>query len=258
MPIKAIKPIDTLLGMKVALLAPGLTHAERRVLSAMIEHFNRDTGQCDPTIERMAELLGMCTRTAERAVEGLASKGLILFFRHGGRSNRNQYEIVWAKLDELRAAWKEKFEAAARARATNLSPRTRHSSRREGDSRVGQTYSNLPNRTYSQHRSKEEGQRPTPAREAARTQAQRRIDTALRLQPAEAHNAAYTVVDDAVWDAAIEAEVQRRGSGVEFLLRELEEIGVPTAHAKASDDFTGPSSAVCRAGGFGPHRLGSE
>ena len=93
----------------------------------------------------------MTVKTVERAVTGLVKKGLIRFFRHGGRNNRNRYEIIWQRLKELEAEWCSRFNAAAKARATKLSRPTRHSRSSESDRNVHQTYSsNLLNRTYSQ------------------------------------------------------------------------------------------------------------
>src|SRR5689334_18180310 len=143
-----IEPRETLLAIKTILLAPGFTPSERRVFGALVEHLNRETGRCDPSVERLADLLDLSCRQVERAVEGLAAKGVIRFYRHGGRSNRNQHEIVWERAEELHREWWSRFKAAADARATTMSPTTRHSRREKGDKNVSQTYlKNLQNRT---------------------------------------------------------------------------------------------------------------
>mgnify|MGYP002622661614 CR=1 FL=1 len=55
-------------------LAAGLSPSARRVGAAIIEHYNKKTGQCDPSIERLARIYGNllegagCTVFEERAV----------------------------------------------------------------------------------------------------------------------------------------------------------------------------------------------
>jgi hypothetical protein len=46
-PSKLIQPLDTLLAVKALAVAPDLKATDRRVGAALIEHFNRKTGQCD-------------------------------------------------------------------------------------------------------------------------------------------------------------------------------------------------------------------
>src|SRR5690349_13535787 len=52
-----IAPVDTLLAIKTILLAPRFSPSERRVFGALVEHFSRETGQCDPSVPRLAGLL---------------------------------------------------------------------------------------------------------------------------------------------------------------------------------------------------------
>ena len=59
----AIRPIETLLALKAMNVAPDLRANDRRVGAALIEHFNRRTGQCDPSLERLACLLEISTHT---------------------------------------------------------------------------------------------------------------------------------------------------------------------------------------------------
>ncbi len=48
---------DILFAHKALNIMSGLTEATRRVAGAIIDHFNKQTGQCDPSIERLATLL---------------------------------------------------------------------------------------------------------------------------------------------------------------------------------------------------------
>jgi GTP-sensing pleiotropic transcriptional regulator CodY len=58
---------NTLIAHKAISLASELSNSERRVAAAIIDHFNRRTGQCDPSLDCIAELIGMSRRTAIRA-----------------------------------------------------------------------------------------------------------------------------------------------------------------------------------------------
>jgi biotin operon repressor len=111
--IMAIRPIDTLLAIKVINLMPGLRQSDRQVGVTLIEHFNRRTGRCDPGIKRIASLLGYCERTVIRSIQRLEAAGLFLKTRHGGYSNRNRYEPNWPRFAEHEAAWKTKLRKSA-------------------------------------------------------------------------------------------------------------------------------------------------
>ncbi len=48
---------DILCAYKALNIAPGLSDTARRVAGAIIDHFNRRTGQCDPNIDRLVRML---------------------------------------------------------------------------------------------------------------------------------------------------------------------------------------------------------
>jgi DNA modification methylase len=54
---------DTLLAIKSISLVPDLNTNDRRVGAALIDHYNRHTGQCDPGIHRLTMLLNISRRT---------------------------------------------------------------------------------------------------------------------------------------------------------------------------------------------------
>src|SRR4051812_48497456 len=97
----AVKGLDTLLAIKVINLVPDLRPSDRRVGVALIEHYNRRTGRCDPGLERIATLLSISTRTVIRSTERLHVMGLFHKVRHGGWSNRNSYKPNWVRFAEL-------------------------------------------------------------------------------------------------------------------------------------------------------------
>jgi len=113
-----VTPLETLLAAKVINLEAGLSQSDQRVGLVLLEHFNRKSGRCDPSIERIARLLGCSERTVIRSIKRLERLGLFRRVRHGGYSHRNSYEPNWPRFAELVAAWKRKFQ---RMRPTKLS-----------------------------------------------------------------------------------------------------------------------------------------
>lgn len=100
---------DILFAHKALNLMPGLTDAARRVAGAIIDHFNRRTGQCDPGIERLADLTGLSRATVIRATEKLDALGLIAKDSHGGHAHRAAYLPTWEVFRGGVEAWDEKM-----------------------------------------------------------------------------------------------------------------------------------------------------
>ncbi len=77
---------DILFAHKALNIVPGPSANARRVAGAIIDHFNRKTGQCDPSVGRLARLLGVNRATVIRATNDLCSEesGLFENSSHGG------------------------------------------------------------------------------------------------------------------------------------------------------------------------------
>ena len=56
---------DVLFAHKALTLMAGLSDATKRVAGAIIDHFNKRTGQCDPSIERLATLLSLGSKVTK-------------------------------------------------------------------------------------------------------------------------------------------------------------------------------------------------
>ncbi|WP_425462505.1 helix-turn-helix domain-containing protein [Martelella lutilitoris] len=87
---------DVLFAYKALNLIPGLPEASRRVAGAILDHFNKKDGQCDPGIERLSRMLGLNRSTVIRATEKLDELGLIEKDSHGGKAHRASYKPNWA------------------------------------------------------------------------------------------------------------------------------------------------------------------
>lgn len=131
--------LDTTLALKAINLSPLLSGADKRVICAILDHYNHKTGQCDPSLNTVAELLGVHRRTVIRSVKRVVGLGLLRKVRHGGYSQRNAYSFDWARYRALEAKWMEQRKIRKQIRAANLSPSWCHDSHVAGDALAPQT-----------------------------------------------------------------------------------------------------------------------
>jgi hypothetical protein len=234
----AIQRLDTLLALKAVHLVPGLTANDRRVAAGLLEHFNRKTGQCDPSLERMAELLRISARTVIRSNHRLERAGLFKKTRHGGHFNRNSYEPMWSRFREIEAAWSARFKRKANPSRPEVSHAQGQACHGEGDNPVTQTCrSNLLKETYKNGLPKEEKGRGTESssrasgptagtrsRDAAETAAERRWNDALHVQFGSlplTYGEILQAIDAEMQAAATAAEMRCRGAGLKYILNRL-------------------------------------
>lgn len=248
---------DPLMALKMLLLCEDLTLAERRVGAALIDHRNHRTGRCDPGLETLSRELGIGRRTVIRANAGLEKRGLVRKRRHGGHFHRNGYEFDWERFRDLHAAWERHRESVRRKHSReNLSPCGRQSHHLGGDNETTQTcLSNQSKKTYvaaqpPQHTRRDHLPEPSKrtgevtrssyaksvvderfhvktanSRDAARDAAERRWNEALieQFQAAPAlFGELVEAVDSELSSQATDAELEKRGSGIHFLLHELD------------------------------------
>jgi predicted transcriptional regulator len=238
----AMRPIDTLLAIKVVGLIEGLNTSDRRVAVLLLEHFNRKTTRCDPGLARIAGLLGICERTVIRSVQRLERVGLFHKVRHGGYGNRNSYKPVWSRFEPYEGSWREKLTRKANSRGAPLSPETRQPCHVEDDSDVTQTYriKNLHQETCVKGLPKEEKrENPRAASrgalfgnrsvDAAKAEAERRWTNDLHKQFCKMPITYGEVIDAITLEiqlAATDAELRRRGGGLAHIFRQLR-LGPP-------------------------------
>ena len=270
------EPIDTLIAHKMINLAPDLSAADKRVAGAIIDHFNRKTAQCDPSIDRLARLLGCSRRTVIRAVEHLNEVELICCTRHGGRSQRNSYQPNWPLFRALDQAWSEAMSSSSQHQpVTKCASTERHSCHLGGDGAVTQTLptnqsiepvvagrrsgyhkspSKLPHRDGHARGRTLQSRKPSrdartldmPRQQAASTAAERRLWSALQERFVGDQNcleAVIVAIDQPLSDAATEVELNQRGSGLGYLLERLTErnalpnLGNARVHAVDQSQF---------------------
>lgn len=242
-----------LIAFKAINLTPGIRNRDREVATALLDHFNRKTGQCDPSIGRLAALLGMSERTVFRSLNRIEADRLFIRVRHGGHLNRNSYEPNWRRFLEIESNWSMRMKQRRHV-AAELSAGQRQNCRVGPDTPVTQTCPINLSKETSQTGSPEKGddardrtqslQQPIrtqprrapsyPARalrlnstsssDAMREAAHRRWDNEL-LRRFRMHQTLYgriiELIDHAMAKAATDAELQRRHGGVTHILQSL-------------------------------------
>lgn len=242
---------DITFAMKAIGLSEQLNGSDKRVAFAIIDHFNRSTGRCDPSRETISKLLNIAPRTVSRSLSKLTRTGLFKISRHGGHYNCNSYQPNWRLCRELEEVWKERRVACSRSfRGQELSSNPGRSCPLTADKPVHQTNSSNPILpTYAQRQrtrvqmerslklSNEEEHRlvtaATPSiksgvtpssSEAAKAAAEKRWNE--RLIERFGHDVSvYGQIVEAMTpqlqESVTNAELQRRGSGLIFLIKEL-------------------------------------
>ena len=272
---------NTLIAHKAISLASELSNSEKRVAAAIIDHFNRRTGQCDPSLDCIAELIGMSRRTVIRATDRLQKLGFVRRIRHGGHYHRNSYQPVWSRFLQVEADWKSRRSARrARFDAPKLSSCSGQIRHIGGDTADPQTFtSNLLKETSGEEAllqkpdarsrfndksglameaklrpnvpNRERRYRPfgnTPSSTAARDAAERRwngeLTSNFRDQP-WIYSRIVEAIDVALMNVATEAELSQRGSGLRCLMDELLARNVIDARPPARDERPqgGPKSS---------------
>lgn len=277
-------PSDSLIAHKVINLCEDLSSSEKRVAAVIIDHFNRRTGQCDPGIGTIARLAGVSRRTVIRAAGVLASKGYIRKQRHGGKFHRNQYEPNWVQFRAMEARWNARRSKSVRQiGATNLSPLERQSCHVTSDASVTQTLprNSLKEETLatgqvekpliSNPRIADQGLsrevkskasygaaiqrfhvKSTSSQYAAHDAAERRWNDSMMKQFRAAPDVFAIFIDAIDGDlhrATTEKELRKPGSGLPFLLEELDRrMPLSGVSGVSADKSTVPSGDVTRAG----------
>jgi hypothetical protein len=246
-------PLDTLLALKALVLMPDLAENDRRICATLIEHYSRKTGRCDPGISRIAWLLNLDRRTVIRSLKRLEAADLLTRVRHGGRSNRNDYQLNWTKLREFETQWSARFKSGSRERA--VSPNECRPMPALGGNPVTQTYrrTNLLDQTCSEGRpNKKDASFPGHNRQqtkpltnrsadVARIEAERRWSGDLLARYASAPLTYGEIVDainDELREAATDAELRNLGAGVTHIERALGVLTGPSTCRGEGDQIS--------------------
>lgn len=231
---------STLKAIKVIGLLEWLTPSERRVGICLLEHFNRKSGRCDPSVGRIARLLNISGRTVMRATEKLHTHGLFIKLRHGGFSHRNAYRPNWKKFDELEEAWNAQKKISHYLSLPPASPSAGPTCQAAGDTDVAQTSGvNRTDLTCNERPAFKGKTSPRrfgqeSSKEASYSAAERRWNDALiaefRSKPVS-YAEIIESITPGIQAGATDAEMRWRGAGLHYV---LEALGLPRRAGDAS------------------------
>ena len=103
-------PLDLTIARRAIGLTTGMSGSAHVVGFALMEHYNRKTGQCDPSIARLAVMLGISEATVKRATKELCDEyGLFRKSSHGGLSHRAKYQPNWKTMRGILASWEARM-----------------------------------------------------------------------------------------------------------------------------------------------------
>lgn len=231
-----VLPRDILFALKAINLTSDLRNNDRAVAAAVLDHFNRKTGQCDPGLDRIAGLLGISSRTVMRSMDRIVAARLFHRARHGGHLNRNSYEPNWPRFREIEAAWSARMKATRGIDdATEMSPATRQPRHLDGDNPVTQTCTSNLSKETSKGLPKEvkgkgyDSNTPAPTsppiqQGPAHVAAERRWSTALHEAFASmplTYGEIIQAITPEIETAATDAELRRRGAGFDYIVTRL-------------------------------------
>ncbi|MBR1271597.1 helix-turn-helix domain-containing protein [Bradyrhizobium sp. AUGA SZCCT0222] len=246
-------PSDSLIAFKVICLSDDLSPTSRRVAAALIEHFNRRTGRCDPSLARLAALLGVDRRTIIRAVRDLVKKGYVVRTRHGGYNHRNSYSPCWTFFRKKQNLWRSQWAVVGLLRTARFMSHLKGQNCPLGEGKVvDQTSSiNITKKTYPKADSISASDSAGPRQLASNpnsglpprfkmprlttsSSAEAAIDSAERRWTAELTNMLasnpklFGEILDAITDQmksdATEAELHSAGGGLRLILRCLDHL----------------------------------
>lgn len=200
----ALDPVMTAL---IALhFHPELTPSARRIGAALLEHFNRKSGQCNPTVTRLAELLDTDVKTVKRGTAELEQKGLISKSRIFGK-RRTNYQPNWSAFAAIYADWRLRFGGGELG--AEMSPDGGRKSPLFGGEIVPQTYRKT-NRT-------EPSVIPITASARTRKSAEKQMCADIANSCLSAGIWERLQEDRLLYEASVDAEWRNRGGGMKCI-----------------------------------------
>lgn len=243
-PPDAVAAVDSrLMVARKALTVAGLSGHAIAVGAAILEHFNRSCGRCDPGLNTLADKVQKTVRHVRRGVTELKRAGLFVVRRHGGHHHANAYEPQWAKMRELVAGWEAGGVVTRRHaeadKADRSVPQTQKKILTSGevDRSDGRAASRGPRRPPAKPPQKPADRRQTSlmfpipgGRAIAEQQAKSRLAMALTSHlsrfGARAAERWRGEIGEDVWQRAVSAEVHQRDTGLRVLLDALAPVAV--------------------------------
>ena len=241
---------DILLALKVIALSEKLNGTEKQVAAALVDSYNRQTGRCDPSLETLSVWLGKSRRTVIRAIDRIVKLRFFRKIRHGGNNHCNSYAPQWDFYRSVERSYRQRrHEYANRFAQQEVSPSTSQSCHSSSDNvgtqtcpnnTIPLTYKPGPSNLQHSHLNREglskgsvvssspRAQKsvfldPPSSKEAARNSAERRWNKDLldRFRRTALYATILEALEDDLQAAATQAEMQRVGAGLKYIVQEL-------------------------------------
>jgi hypothetical protein len=142
--------LDIAVARRALGLCTGISGGALNVGFALLEHFNRKTGQCDPSVVRLATMLGLSEITIKRATKELCDvHKLFQKSSHGGFSNRASYRPNWGRMRSMIVDWDKRMVTGSppendEAKVSEMTPSTDQKRYLKGIKNDPLTYWNKP------------------------------------------------------------------------------------------------------------------
>jgi DNA-binding transcriptional MocR family regulator len=253
---------DILFAHKALNLMPHLSATTRRVAGAIIDSFNKKTGQCDPSIGGLMKQLNVSRAAVIRATDELDKLGLIRKDIHGGFSHRNAYLPNWTKFRKFVEDWDSEKKARsiakrAGSKVSNLQPSQPQICDSDGLRNETQTLlknqsnkpieetdaATSPSKPTARSKTKRleeglekaisaaaflrplKGSKNTSRSTVAREAAQHRWEADARSLGEPAYEAIAVWITEETNCRAVDAELAKSGGGLEFILKAMNREG---------------------------------
>jgi hypothetical protein len=81
--------------------------AAKAAAIGLLDHVNWKTSRCDPSINRLVELLPFARSNIQSGLKAVEADGILIIHRHGGRSGRSSYEFNWDEIQRRDAEFQK-------------------------------------------------------------------------------------------------------------------------------------------------------
>ncbi|MGO7370068.1 hypothetical protein ACCT04_14650 [Rhizobium ruizarguesonis] len=263
-----ITKLDLGIAKSVLNILIGVSSADKAVAGVILAHLNTKSGQCDPSIGRIARILGIDEATVKRATRDLCGKhGLFKKVSHGGNANRASYEPCWTKFRDLNDDFQRRVRSgegpnSSSGNSAEMPPQTAQKCALDGGKNALQTIlKNSIEELYLSEPPQEEPLQGADAKpgnglskrgvaepldqhfrsreraatqgsshdEAAMDAARYRLNAAIEKLPVETKAVVWDWLDERLMEEAYRAEVKRpNGGGMAFI-----NIGIRTRRLEA-------------------------
>jgi hypothetical protein len=218
---------DMLLAFKALALSDSLSSPDKRVATAIVDSFNQQSGQCDPSFNRIVHLVGLSRSTVIRSVGRLVRINVLIKATRGGNYQRNSYTPNWKWFRDFETNWalRKKTKHWAALDSDNLTP-SKVSTQETSSGVTADTQTSLINKSNLTFGASMPNRSPAlgPGFKRARRQAEQAWYAELHENFStdfRQYGELIEAITPDLQERATDAELQSKGAGLELVLCEL-------------------------------------